>query len=43
MKEYGCCPKFKRGGNSTYTFTKKGVVGMYLGSATPTKLLFEFL
>ena len=22
MKEYGCCPKFKRGGNSTYTFTK---------------------
>jgi hypothetical protein len=24
MKEYGCCPKFKRGDNSTYTFTKKG-------------------
>jgi hypothetical protein len=22
MKEYGCCPKFKRGDNSTYTFTK---------------------
>jgi hypothetical protein len=20
MKEYGCCPKFKRGDNSTYTF-----------------------
>jgi len=37
MKEYGCCPKFKRGDNSTYTFTKRG--GMYLVSATPTKLL----
>jgi hypothetical protein len=23
MKEYGCCLKFKRGDNSTYTFTKK--------------------
>jgi hypothetical protein len=23
MKEYGCCPKFKRGDNSTYTFTKR--------------------
>jgi hypothetical protein len=23
MKAYGCCPKFKRGDNSTYTFTKK--------------------
>jgi hypothetical protein len=23
MKEYGCCPQFKRGDNSTYTFTKK--------------------
>jgi hypothetical protein len=32
MKEYGCCPKFKRGDNSTYTFTKRG--GMYLISAT---------
>jgi hypothetical protein len=21
MKEYGCCPKFKRGDNSTYTIT----------------------
>jgi hypothetical protein len=20
MKEYGCCPKFKRGDNSTYSF-----------------------
>jgi hypothetical protein len=20
IKEYGCCPKFKRGDNSTYTF-----------------------
>jgi hypothetical protein len=24
MKEYGCCPKFKRLDNSTYTFTKRG-------------------
>jgi hypothetical protein len=24
MKEYGCCTKFKRGDNSTYTFTKRG-------------------
>jgi Ser/Thr protein kinase RdoA (MazF antagonist) len=23
MEEYGCCPKFKRGDNSTYTFTKE--------------------
>jgi hypothetical protein len=44
MKEYGCCPKFKRGDNSTYTFTKRGGGrGMYLVSATPTKLLIEFL
>ena len=41
MKEYGCCPKFKRGDDSTYTFTKRG--GMYLVSATPTKQLIEFL
>jgi hypothetical protein len=41
MKEYGCCPKFERGDNSTYAFTKRG--GMYLVSATPTKLLIEFL
>jgi hypothetical protein len=41
MKEYGCCPKFKRGDNSTYTLTKRW--GMYLVSATPTKLLIEFL
>jgi hypothetical protein len=41
MKEYGCSPKFKRGDNSTYTFTKKG--SMYLVSVTPTKLLIEFL
>jgi hypothetical protein len=26
MKEYGCCPKLKRRDNSTYTFTKRGVV-----------------
>jgi hypothetical protein len=32
MKEYGCCPKFKRGDNSTYTFTKRR--DMYLVSAT---------
>jgi hypothetical protein len=24
MKEYGCCTKFKRGDNSTSTFTKRG-------------------
>jgi hypothetical protein len=41
MKEYGCCPKFKMRDNSTYTFTKRGRV--YLVSATPTKLLIEFL
>jgi hypothetical protein len=23
MKEYGCCPKYKRGDNSTYTFTER--------------------
>jgi hypothetical protein len=33
MKEYGCCPQFKRGDNSTDTFMKRG--GMYLVSATP--------
>ena len=46
MKEYGCCPKFKRGGNSTYTFMKRGGGGgggMYLVSATPTKLLIDIL
>ena len=45
MKEYGCCPKFKRGDNSTYTFKKRGGGGggVYLVSATPTKLLIEFL
>jgi hypothetical protein len=41
MKEYGCCPKFKRGDNSTYTFTKRE--DMYLVSPTSTKLLIEFL
>jgi hypothetical protein len=40
-KEYGCCPKFKRGDNSTYTFMKRGVV--YLVSATPPKRLIGFL
>jgi hypothetical protein len=24
MKEYVCCPKFRRGDNSTYTFVKRG-------------------
>jgi hypothetical protein len=45
MKEYGCCLKFRRGDDSTYTFTKRGGEGggMYLVSATPTKLLIEFL
>jgi hypothetical protein len=45
MKEYDCCPKFKRRDNSTYTFTKRWGErgGMYLVSATPTKLLIEFL
>jgi hypothetical protein len=42
MKEYGCCPRFKRGDNSTYNFKKKGG-GMYLVSATPTKLFIAFL
>ena len=23
IQEYGCCPKFKMGDNSTYTFTKR--------------------
>ena len=40
LKEYGFSPKFKRGENSTYTFTKRV---MYLVSATPTKLFIEFL
>jgi hypothetical protein len=42
MKEYGCCPKFKRGDNSTYTVMKRGG-GMYLVSATPPKWLIGFL
>jgi hypothetical protein len=43
MKEYGCCPKIKRGDNSTYTFTKMKGGGMYLVSATPPKRLIGFL
>jgi hypothetical protein len=35
MKEYCFCLKFRRGDNSTYTFTKKGDV--YLVNATPPK------
>jgi hypothetical protein len=42
MKEYGCCPKFKRVDISTYTFTKTGG-GMYLVSVTPPKRLIGFL
>jgi hypothetical protein len=42
MKEYGCCPKFKRRDNSSYTFTKRGG-GMYLVSATPPKRHIGFL
>ena len=41
MKDYGCCPKFKRGDNSTILSRKGG--GMYLVSETPNKLLIEFL
>jgi hypothetical protein len=41
MKEYGCCPKFRRRVNSTYTFTKRGVVSLV--SATPPKPLIGFL
>jgi hypothetical protein len=40
MKEYRYCLKFRRGDNSTYTFTKRGVV--YLVSATPPKRLLDF-
>jgi hypothetical protein len=40
MKEYGCCPKFKRGDNSTYTFTKRGR-DMYLECTTPTRLRYR--
>ena len=29
MKEYRCCLKFRRGDNSTYTFTKRGVVYLW--------------
>jgi hypothetical protein len=43
MKEYGCCPNFKRGDNSTYTFTKRKGRGRILVSTTPTTLLIEFL
>jgi len=41
MKEYGFCPKFKRGDNSTYTFTKREIV--YLVNATPPKRLIGAL
>jgi hypothetical protein len=41
MKEYGCCPKFKRRDTSTYAFTKKR--GMSLVSATLPKRLIRFI
>ena len=41
IKEYRCCLKFRRGDNSTYTFTKRGVV--YLVSATSPKRLIGVL
>jgi hypothetical protein len=41
MKEYGCCPKFKRGDNSTYAFTKRGI--LYFVSATSPKRLIGVL
>jgi hypothetical protein len=41
MNEYRCCLKFRRGDNSTYTFTKRGVV--YLVSATPPERLIGVL
>ena len=41
MMEYRCCRKFRRGDNSTYTFTKRGIV--YLVSATPPKPLVGVL
>ena len=40
MKEYGRCPKFKRGDNSTYTFTKKG--GCTLKAQLLLSCLFNF-
>jgi hypothetical protein len=43
MKEYGCCPKFKRGDNSIYTFTKREVVYLVHVSAIPPKLLIGVL
>jgi trehalose utilization protein len=30
MKEYGCCLKFRRGDNSTYTFTKSETATVFL-------------
>jgi hypothetical protein len=50
MKEYGCCPKFKRRDNSAYILTKRVLGGValtryttYLVSATPPKPLIGFL
>jgi hypothetical protein len=42
MKEYRCCLKFRRGDNSTYTFTKRGV-GMYLVIAYKVHALLLFV
>ena len=44
MKEYGCCPKFGRGDNLTYTCTLeiRSVWRDGLVSATPPKRLIGF-
>jgi hypothetical protein len=41
MKEYGCCPKFKRE-IIQLILSRKGR-GVYLVSTTPTKPFIEFL
>jgi hypothetical protein len=41
MMEYRSCVKFRGGDNSTYTFTKMGVV--YFVSETPAKRLIGVL
>jgi hypothetical protein len=42
MKEYGHCPKFGRGDNSTCTFTKRRRACTFV-SSTPPKQLIGFL
>jgi hypothetical protein len=41
MKKYGCCPKFKRGDNSTYTFLKRGGLGGVALTRYTTPLLVK--